>query len=168
MTRLAVCAVCLLLALMSDGNSAVAQTGNANATSMEKNDNGTVSGVCPVPETGGCAKFPLSPDGIVRLSVVEVYPEYVGEYVRYAVEVGEISLRTEPGVITMYAMAGKENPCRITILETYSSREAYEKHIASEHFRRYKTGTLHMVKSLLLSDQTPLNPASRICNFIYK
>ena len=120
MTRLAVCAVCLLLALMSDGNSAVAQTGNANATSMEKNDNGTVSGVCPVPETGGCTKLPLSSDGIVRLSVVEVYPEYVGEYVRYAVEVGEISLRTEPGVLTMYAVAEKENPCRITILETYN------------------------------------------------
>ena len=46
------------------------------------------------------------------------------------------------------------------------SREAYEKHIASEHFQKYKQGTLHMVKSLVLSDQTPLNPANRINNFI--
>jgi len=54
----------------------------------------------------------------------------------------------------------------VTILETYASREAYEKHIASGHFQKYKQGTLHMVKSLVLSDQTPLNPANRINNFI--
>lgn len=51
-------------------------------------------------------------------------------------------------------------------LETYASREAYEKHIASKHFQKYKQGTLHMVKSLVLSDQMPLNPANRINNFI--
>ena len=113
-----------------------------------------------------CAKEPMTADGIVRLSKVEVYPQHLDEYMRYATEVGEISLRTEPGVLTMYAVGEKENPCKITILETYASREAYEKHIASEHFQRYKRGTLHMVKSLVLSDQTPLNPASRINNFI--
>ena len=85
---------------------------------------------------------------------------------KYAVEVGEVSLRTEPGVLTMYAMGEKENPCKVTILETYSSKEAYEKHIASEHFQKYKKGTLHMVKSLVLSDQTPLNSANKINNFI--
>lgn len=85
---------------------------------------------------------------------------------KYAAEVGEISLRTEPGVLTMYAVSEKENPCMVTILETYASREAYEKHIASEHFQKYKQGTLHMVKSLVLSDQTPLNPANKINNFI--
>ncbi len=84
----------------------------------------------------------------------------------YAVEVGEIFLRTELGVLTMYAVSEKENPCRITILETYASREAYDRHIASAHFQKYKQGTLHMVESLELSDQTPLNPANRIINFI--
>ena len=54
----------------------------------------------------------------------------------------------------------------VSSLETYASKEAYEKHIVSEHFQKYKQGTLHMVKSLVLSDQTPLNPASRINNFI--
>lgn len=113
-----------------------------------------------------CAKEPMAADGIVRLSKIEIYPQYLDAYLRYAVEVGEVSLRTEPGVLTMYAVSEKENPCRVTILETYASREAYEKHIASEHFQRYKQGTLHMVKSLVLSDQTPLNPANRINNFI--
>lgn len=117
-------------------------------------------------QPGMCAKKPMTADGIVRLSIIEVYPQYLDEYMKYATEVGEVSLRTEPGVLTMYAVGEKENPCKITILETYASREAYEKHIASEHFQKYKQGTLHMVKSLVLSDQTPLNPANRINNFI--
>ena len=102
-----------------------------------------------------CDKEPMAADGIVRLSKIEIYPQYLDAYMKYAAEVGEV-----------YAVSEKENPCRVTILETYASRGAYEKHIASEHFQRYKQGTLHMVKSLVLSDQTPLNPANRINNFI--
>lgn len=117
-------------------------------------------------QPGMCAKKPMTADGIVRLSKIEVYPQYLDEYMKYATEVGEVSLRTEPGVLTMYAVGEKKNPCKITILETYASREAYEKHIASKHFQKYKQGTLHMVKSLVLSDQMPLNPANRINNFI--
>ena len=117
-------------------------------------------------QPGICVKEPMNVDGIVRLSKIEVYPQYLDEYMRYATEVGEISLRTEPGVLTMYAVGEKENPCKVTILETYASREAYEKHIASEHFQKYKQGTLHMVKSLVLSDQMPLNPANKLNNFM--
>ena len=117
---------------------------------------------------GMCAKEPMTADGIIRLSKIEVYPQYLDKYINYATEVGEISLRTEPGVLTMYAVAEKEDPCRITILETYASQAAYKSHIASKHFQKYKQGTLHMVKSLVLSDQTPLNPANVIENFIKK
>ena len=117
-------------------------------------------------QPGMCAKLPMAADGIVRLSKIEVYPECLEEYMKYATEVGEVSLRTEPGVLTMYAVSEKENPGRITILETYASQEAYKSNIASEHFQKYKQGTLHMVKTLVLSDQMPLNPANRINNFI--
>jgi len=117
-------------------------------------------------QSGMCAKLPMTTDGIVRLSKIEVYSQYLDEYMKYATEVGEVSLRTEPGVLTMYAVSEKENPCMVTILETYASRESYEKHVASEHFQKYKQGTLHMVKSLVLSDQTPLNPANQINNFM--
>lgn len=40
---------------------------------------------------GMCAKEPMSADGIVRLSKIEVYPQYLDEYMKYATEVGEIS-----------------------------------------------------------------------------
>ncbi len=108
----------------------------------------------------------MQADGIVRLSKIKVNPEYIGEYLKYAVEVGEISLLTEPGVLTMYAVADKNDSCSITILENYASQEAYRSHIASEHFQKYKQGTLHMIDSLALDDVTPLNPANKIVNFI--
>jgi len=114
-----------------------------------------------------CAKLPMEADGIVRLSHIEVYPQYLDQYKQYATEVGEVSLRTEPGVLTMYAVAEQENPCYITILETYSSQAAYEAHIASAHFRKYKQGTLHMVKKLKLTDQNPLNPNNKLNNYIH-
>ena len=117
-------------------------------------------------QPGMCAKQRMAADGIVRLSKIEVYPQYLDEYIKYVTEVGEVSLRTEPGVLTMYVVGEKENPCQITILETYANKEAYNKHIASSHFQKYKQGTLHMVKSLELTDQTPLNPANRINNFM--
>lgn len=117
-------------------------------------------------QPGMCAKDAMTADGIMRLSKIEVYPQYLDEYMRYAVEVGEISMRTEPGVLTMYALSEKDNPCRVTILETYASKEAYAKHIASAHFQKYKQGTLKMLKSLELVDQTPLNPTNKIINFI--
>lgn len=108
----------------------------------------------------------MEKDGIVRLSKIEVYPQYLDEYLKFAVEVGTKSLQTEPGVLTMYAMQDKDNPCLITILETYSSQEAYRSHIASEHFQKYKQGTLHMVKNLELCDQKPLNPANILTDII--
>lgn len=113
-----------------------------------------------------CQKLPMQPDGITRLSKIEIYPPYLDEYLRYAAEVGEISLLTEPGVLAMYAMQGKDDPCRITILEIYASQDAYKSHINSQHFKNYKESTLKMVKSLILSDQKPINPANKITNFI--
>ena len=118
------------------------------------------------PRENMCEKLEMQADGIVRLSKIEVNPEYLEEYMKFATEVGEISLQTEPGVLTMYAVADKENPCRITILEIYASQDAYKSHIASEHFQKYKQATLHMVDSLVLDDVTPLNPKNKIINFV--
>lgn len=117
-------------------------------------------------EPAVCAKQPMSADGIIRLSKVVVDPAYLDEYIRYATEVGEISLLTDPGVLTMYALQEKDNPCNITILETYASQEAYRKHIASAHFQKYKQGTLHMVKNLQLLDQNELTPSYKVVNYI--
>ncbi|MDO4994505.1 MAG: antibiotic biosynthesis monooxygenase, partial [Bacteroidales bacterium] len=52
----------------------------------------------------------------------------------------------------------KEDSTQILILEIYASQEAYQHHIQTSHFLKYKQGTLHMVKSLKLLDLSPLSP----------
>lgn len=68
----------------------------------------------------------------------------------------ETSVRLEPGVLTMYAVYDNQFPTHITILETYASKEAYQLHIETPHFKKYKSGTLAMVKALELVDVTPI------------
>ena len=68
----------------------------------------------------------------------------------------------EPGVLMMYSMQDKAHPERITILEIYADSAAYERHIQTPHFRKYKQGTLDMVRKLELLDQTPLIPEMKM------
>jgi quinol monooxygenase YgiN len=74
----------------------------------------------------------------------------------FAKEVGETSVKVEPGVLTLFSMQTKENPCKIYILEIYADQEAYQSHIKTAHFKKYKEGTAKMVKSLKLIDVNPL------------
>ena len=95
---------------------------------------------------------------IVRLSIVTVDPNRLGEYMKFAAECGKTSMREEPGVLMMYSMQDKLRPNRISILEIYADRAAYERHIRTAHFQKYKQGTLSMVQKLELLDQSALIP----------
>ena len=99
---------------------------------------------------------------IVRLSVVVVDPAQLDEYLKFATECGKTSMREEPGVLMMYSMSDKRQPNRITILEIYADKAAYESHIKTSHFRKYKEGTLKMVQKLELLDQTALIPEMKM------
>ena len=95
---------------------------------------------------------------IVRLAEIEVYPEHLQEYLKFANEVDRLSVEREPGVICLFPMQSAEDSTQIRILEIYASEEAYQSHIKTEHFQKYKQGTLHMVKSLKLPNMQPLDP----------
>lgn len=95
---------------------------------------------------------------IVRISEIEVFPEYLQEYLEFAHNVGATSVKEEPGVICIYPMQQLRNDCQIRILEIYASQEAYQNHIKTDHFQTYKQGTLHMVKSLDLVDMKQMAP----------
>ena len=97
---------------------------------------------------------------LVRISEIEVYPEYINQYLSMALEVGATSVREEPGVIAIFPMVQQRDSCQIRILEIYASQEAYKHHIGTKHFQTYKQGTLHMVKSLDLVDMQPMNPSA--------
>lgn len=97
---------------------------------------------------------------LVRISEIEVHPQYLKEYLEYAYTVGATSVKEESGVICIYPMQMKRDSTQIRILEIYASPEAYRHHIKTAHFQKYKTGTLHMVKHLDLVDMYALDPAS--------
>ncbi len=95
---------------------------------------------------------------IVRLAEIEVYPEHLQEYLKFANEVDRQSVEREPGVICLFPMQSAEDSTQIRILEIYASEDAYQSHIKTEHFQKYKQGTMHMVKSLKLPSMQPLDP----------
>ena len=101
-------------------------------------------------------------DNLVRLSKITVDANRLDEYNAYLKEEIEASMRLEPGVLTLYAVAEKDAPHKITILEIYADRAAYESHLKTPHFQKYKQGTLDMVKDLELVDTTPLIPGLKI------
>ena len=97
---------------------------------------------------------------IVRLARIEVYPEKLEEYLEFAKEVGTVSMASEPGVIGLFSMKDKADPNKVFILEVYADREAYQAHLQTAHFKKYKEGTAAMVKSLTLIDTNPMVTAT--------
>ena len=97
-------------------------------------------------------------DMLIRISEIEVYPEYLTEYLTFAKDVGATSVKEEPGVVCIYPMVQQRDSCQIRILEIYRDMAAYKSHIQTAHFQTYKQGTLQMVKKLDLVDMYPLNP----------
>ena len=68
----------------------------------------------------------------------------------------EASVRLEPGVIALHAVALKDNPGHIRVFEIYASEAAYKTHLETPHFKKYKAATQDMVKSLKLFDTIPI------------
>ncbi|HTI58401.1 putative quinol monooxygenase [Mucilaginibacter sp.] len=89
---------------------------------------------------------------VVRLAKIQVDPAQLESY-KVALKEGiETAVRVEPGVLTYYAVADKDNPAHITILEIYADSVAYKAHIETAHFKKYKNTVKDMVKSLELVD----------------
>lgn len=97
---------------------------------------------------------------LVRISEINVYPQYLDEYMKAALTVGANSVANEPGVVCIYPMVQKRDGSKVRILEIYRDMEAYRHHISTPWFQTYKQGTLHMVKHLDLVDMFPMNPAA--------
>ncbi|MBN8575494.1 MAG: antibiotic biosynthesis monooxygenase [Cytophagales bacterium] len=99
---------------------------------------------------------------VVRVAKLVIDSTQVEAYRQLLKEGIETSVKVEPGVVTLYAVSEKNRPTHFTILEIYASQAAYEAHLKTPHFLKYKNGTLGMVKSLELVDSTPLVPTMKI------
>jgi quinol monooxygenase YgiN len=62
-------------------------------------------------------------------------------------------------------MYQKENPTAVRILEIYASRGAYEAHLKTPHFQKYKITTLKMVRNLKLIDMDTIDAETMVTIF---
>lgn len=98
---------------------------------------------------------------MVRLAKIKVDPSQLEKYNTALKEQMTTAIRAEPGVLTYYAVADKNDPSNITILEIYADTAAYKSHIETSHFKKYKEAVKDMVKSLELVDVTLIGSAKK-------
>ena len=95
-------------------------------------------------------------DRVVRLAELEIDPAQLENYKAALREEIEASIRLEPGVLTLYAVSVKDNPTQIRIFEIYADADAYNAHLQTPHFKKYKSSAQQMVKSLKLVETDPI------------
>jgi quinol monooxygenase YgiN len=109
-----------------------------------------------------CSKATDEKSRMVRLAKLVIDSTQLESYNTFLKEEIEASVRLEPGVLTLFAVADKNKPTHITILEIYADSAAYKAHLQTPHFIKYKTATKEMVKSLELVEAAPLVPDMKI------
>jgi quinol monooxygenase YgiN len=97
----------------------------------------------------------------VRIAELEVDPAQLERFTAATKEVGQTSVREEPGCLVLYAVAEKDNPGRVRVLEIYRDPEAYKAHLQTTHFQKFRTTTDSMVKSRRLIDAVALSLAAK-------
>src|SRR5215469_323251 len=93
---------------------------------------------------------------LVRIAELDIDPNQVSAYRAALKEEIATSIRLEPGVLTLYAVSVKDQPSQVRIFETYKDQAAYESHLQTPHFKKYKAETQGMVKSLRLIETEPI------------
>ncbi|MBY2942151.1 MULTISPECIES: putative quinol monooxygenase [Rhizobium] len=93
---------------------------------------------------------------VVRMAELEIEPDTLKTYRAFLTEEIEASIALEDGVLSLSAVSIRNNPNRIRILEVYADQEAYEAHLRTPHFIKYKNQTAHMVTSLTLIEVDPI------------
>ncbi|MBU3743566.1 MAG: antibiotic biosynthesis monooxygenase [Sediminibacterium sp.] len=90
---------------------------------------------------------------LYRIAKIKIDSNHVNEYYLALHEQMESAIQKEPGVLSYTALANKNNPAEITIIEVYASPEAYQAHIQTAHFLKYKQTVKDWVLALELIDQ---------------
>ena len=97
---------------------------------------------------------------MIRIAEIEIYPEFLSQYKAILKEEASASVKLEPGVLAIFPMYQQNDSTQIRILEIYNDHNAYQSHLKTPHFLKYKTTTIKMVKSLKLTDMNTIDPES--------
>ena len=98
---------------------------------------------------------------VVRVAELEIDPAQLEGYKAAVREEIETSVRVEPGVLAIYAVAEKDNPSKLRFFEMYADEAAYRAHIDSPHFKKYVETTKPMITSRKLIDTVPIQLSAK-------
>ena len=87
-----------------------------------------------------------------RIAKIKVDINQLEKYKVALKEQMNTAIKLEPGVLSYTVVADKKDLSLITILEVYDNLEAYQSHILTPHFKKYKDAVKDMVLSLELID----------------
>lgn len=87
-----------------------------------------------------------------RIAKIKVDVNQLEKYKVALKEQMNAAIKVEPGVLSYTVVADKKDSSLITILEVYANLEAYQSHILTPHFKKYKDTVKDMVLSLELID----------------
>lgn len=91
-------------------------------------------------------------DLYIRLIKLELHTNAIEDFNKLGNTVMLPGIINESGIIVMYAVAEKNNPTSVSILEVYENLAAYNKHILTTHYLKYKEGAKGLVKSMKFID----------------
>lgn len=89
---------------------------------------------------------------IYRIAKIKVDYSQLENYKAALQEQTNAAIKLEPGVLSYYAVSDKKDATLITIFEVYENNEAYQSHVLTRHFKKYKEAVKNMVLSLELID----------------
>ncbi len=92
----------------------------------------------------------------IRIAKLAIDSTKLESYKEALKEHAETAIRVEPGVLMLYAVYEKQHPTHVSVFEIYANVDAYNFHIKTPHFLKYKTTVQDMVKSLELIDVVPI------------
>jgi quinol monooxygenase YgiN len=98
---------------------------------------------------------------VVRLAELDIDPAQLAPYLAALREGGRDVDPRRAGVLTLYSVQVKGAPWRVRLFEMYADSNAYDAHIASPHFQKYKTGTAAMVRSARPPRDGPGGPGTK-------
>ena len=98
---------------------------------------------------------------VVRIAELRIDPAQLTAYTAAGKEEMDASVRLEPGVLAIYAVAEKDDPTSLRFFEMYADETAYQAHIQSPHFRKYVETTQAMIKSRRLIETVPVQLSSK-------
>ncbi|MCF8422447.1 MAG: antibiotic biosynthesis monooxygenase [Chitinophagaceae bacterium] len=87
-----------------------------------------------------------------RIAKIKVDVNQIEQYKSALKEQMNAAIKLEPGVLSYTVVADKKDASLITIMEVYANLEAYQSHILTPHFKKYKDTVKNMVLSLELID----------------